>query len=424
MTTPDEPLKEGFLFDLSPSFDAQGKTVENNAEDDDREPLDYVPDSDTCDWVPPIRSVPNEDRESFIRLSLVNGVGPRLIAGLVDHFGSAEAVLKATLSQLGQVPRIGPKLSTLIRDSSQCDLAEQVFQHCNDHGVRIIIAGDPEFPRLLAELSDPPVMLFVRGAFHKTDQLSIAMVGTRHCTNYGRTMAERISKSLARYGITIDSGLARGIDAICHRGAIETNGRTIAVLGSSVTDIYPPEHKELADQVAESGVLVSETHPFSKPKAGIFPQRNRIISGLSLGTIVVEAADRSGSLITARHAGEQGRDLFAVPGPATSRMSRGCNQLIRDGAILIQDAEDVIEHLGPLVEKANLGDGNIVHHAAELQLNDIEQAVLQAIDCTPTDIDQVITTSKLPVPRVLSTLSVLEMRGLIQRLSGRTVVRR
>ncbi len=424
MTTPDEPLKEGFLFDLSPSFDAQGKTVENNAEDDDREPLDYVPDSDTCDWVPPIRSVPNEDRESFIRLSLVNGVGPRLIAGLVDHFGSAEAVLKATLSQLGQVPRIGPKLSTLIRDSSQCDLAEQVFQHCNDHGVRIIIAGDPEFPRLLAELSDPPVMLFVRGAFHKTDQLSIAMVGTRHCTNYGRTMAERISKSLARYGITIVSGLARGIDAICHRGAIETNGRTIAVLGSSVTDIYPPEHKELADQVAESGVLVSETHPFSKPKAGIFPQRNRIISGLSLGTIVVEAADRSGSLITARHAGEQGRDLFAVPGPATSRMSRGCNQLIRDGAILIQDAEDVIEHLGPLVEKANLGDGNIVHHAAELQLNDIEQAVLQAIDCTPTDIDQVITTSKLPVPRVLSTLSVLEMRGLIQRLSGRTVVRR
>ena len=419
MNTPDEQHHAEFLFDLSPSIDLPEKSV-----DEDREPLDYVPDSDTADWVPPIRSVPDEDRASFIRLSLVNGVGPRLLAGLIDHFGSATEVLKATLSQLGQVSRIGPKLSTLIRDSGSSDLADRVLQHCNEHGVRIIVAGDPQFPRLLAELPDPPVILFVRGTFEKADQLSIAMVGTRHCTNYGRTMAERISKSLARYGITIVSGLARGIDAICHLGAIESDGRTIAVLGSSVTDIYPPEHKELAEQVVEHGVLISETHPFSKPKAGVFPQRNRIISGLSLGTIVVEAADRSGSLITARHAGEQGRDIFAVPGPATSRMSRGCNQLIRDGAILIQDAEDVIEHLGPLVEKAALGDGQVVHHAAELQLNEIENAVLQAIDSTPTDVDQVISASKLPVPRVLSTLSVLEMRGLIQRLSGRSVVRR
>jgi DNA processing protein len=418
MTKPEEHANNGFLFDLRPVVDASDNAIE------DLEPLDYVQDSDTSDWVPPIRSVPKEDRDSFIRLALVNGVGPKLLAGLIDHFGTANAVLHATLSQLGQVPRIGPKLSSLIKDSGTSDLAERVFQHCSKHDVRIILAGDPEFPRLLTELPDPPVMLFVRGAFHQSDQLSIAMVGTRHCTSYGRTMAERISKELARYGITIVSGLARGIDAICHRGAIASEGRTIAVLGSSVTDIYPPEHQELAEQVVEHGVLVSETHPFSKPKAGVFPQRNRIISGLSLGTIVVEAADKSGSLITARHAGEQGRDLFAVPGPATSRMSRGCNQLIRDGAILIQDAEDVIEHLGPLVEKANMGDGNVVHHAAELQLNEIENAVLQAIEAMPTDIDQVISTSKLPVPRVLSTLSVLEMKGLIQRLSGRTVVRR
>lgn len=419
MSKPDEPLQPGFLFDLSPSIDGA-----EDAMDSDREPVDYVPDSDTGDGVSPIRSVPAVDRESFIRLALVNGVGPRLLAGLIDHFGSAASVFGATLSQLGQVPRIGPKLSTLIRDASQSDLPDRVFKHCHENGVEIMIAGDAGFPRLLAELQDPPVMLFVRGAFHKNDQLSIAMVGTRHCTSYGRTMAERISKALARYGITIVSGLARGIDAICHRGALDSEGRTIAVLGSSVTDIYPPEHKELADEIAKRGVLMSETHPFAKPKAGVFPQRNRIISGLSLGTIVVEAADRSGSLITARHAGEQGRDLFAVPGPATSRMSRGCNQLIRDGAILIQDAEDVIEHLGPLVEKASLGDGSVVHHPTELQLNEIENAVLQAIESSPTDIDQVISTSKLPVPRVLSTLSVLEMRGLIQRLSGRTVVRR
>ena len=418
MKTPDDRPQSGFLFDLEPALDdtSEGPFVE------ERETELYDEESSQC--FAPIRDVPDEDREAFLKLAMVSGVGPRLLAALIEHFGSAASVLNATLSQLGQVPRIGPKLSTLIRDGSQSDLSDRVLQHCKENDVQIVLAGDPAFPRLLTELSDPPVMLFVRGQFTQADQLSIGMVGTRHCTSYGRTMAERLSKALARYGITIVSGLARGIDAICHRGAIDAEGRTIAVLGSSVTDIYPPEHKELADQVTQHGVLVSETHPFAKPKAGVFPQRNRIISGLSIGVIVVEAADRSGSLITARHAGEQGRDLFAVPGQATSRMSRGCNMLIRDGAILIQDAEDVIEHLGPLVEKANLGDGKVVHHPAELQLNEIEQAVLQAIECIPTDIDQVIVNSKLPVSSVLSTLSVLEMRGLIKRLSGRIVVRR
>jgi DNA processing protein len=420
MVNPDERSETGFLFDLNPTID------DYEPSDDDRSGFPFEPEDDVAIATEPIRLVPSEDRDAFLKLALVNGVGPKLLALLLTHFGSATDTLKATLSQLGKVPRIGPKLSTLIRDASASasDLAERVKSHCNEHQVRILLPGDEEFPRLLSELEDPPVLLFVRGQFTRADQLSIGMVGTRHCTTYGRTMAERISKSLARYGITIVSGLARGIDAVCHRGAMDVEGRTIAVLGSSVTDIYPPEHADLAEQVIQHGALISETHPFAKPKAGVFPQRNRIISGLSLGVIVVEAADRSGSLITARHAGDQGRDLFAVPGQATSRMSRGCNQLIRDGAILIQDAEDVIEHLGPLVEKAKLSDDKTVHHPAELQLNELEQAVLQAIDDSPTDIDQVIINSKLPVPRVLSILSVLEMRGLIKRPSGSTVVRR
>jgi DNA processing protein len=319
---------------------------------------------------------------------------------------------------------VGPKLSTLIRDASQDSLAERVQRHCLESRTTILLPGDSAFPRLLTELPNPPVLLFMRGSFSAADQLSIAMVGTRHCTSYGKTMAERLAKGLVRVGITIVSGLARGIDAIAHRAALEAGGRTIAVLGSSVTDIYPPEHKLLSEDIVLNGALVSETHPFAKPKAGVFPQRNRIISGLSLGVIVVEAADRSGSLITARHAGEQGRDLFAVPGQATARMSRGCNQLIRDGAILVQDAEDVIEHLGPLVERAKVNEDQVVHHPAELQLNEIEQAVLQAIEENPTDIDLIIVRSKMPLPRVLSTLSVLEMRGLIHRPSGRTVARR
>jgi DNA processing protein len=373
--------------------------------------------------VVPIKRVATDDREAYIRLALVNGVGPRTLASLVEHFGSAREVLEATLGQVGQVHRIGPKLATLIRDARNSQLYEQVAAHCQSNGVRMLVPGDKEFPRLLDELEDPPVLLFARGEFAKNDALCVAMVGTRHCTSYGQTMAERLAKALANRGITIVSGLARGIDAICHRGAIDVGGRTIAVLGSSVTDIYPPEHKQLAEQVTEHGVLLSETHPFSKPKAGVFPQRNRIISGLSLGVIVVEAADRSGSLITARHAGEQGRDVFAIPGPVTSRMSRGCNQLIRDGAILIQDAEEIIEHLGPLVEQVELNDGSKVHHPAELQLNEIEQQVLACIETIPIDIDAVFAKSGLPIPRVLSTLSVLEMKGLIKRPTGRTVCR-
>jgi DNA processing protein len=371
----------------------------------------------------PLRTVSVEDRDAYIRLSLVNGIGPRTLAALVDRFGTATAVLKATLGQLGQVARVGPKLATLIRDGAKSDLYERVLAHSQSHGVRILVPGDSEYPRLLSELADPPLMIFVRGTIEKKDAISIGMVGTRHCTHYGKTMAERIARGLAQRGLTIISGLARGIDAVCHEAALKAGGRTIAVLGSSVTDIYPPEHEELADRIVAQGALLSETHPFSKPKAGVFPQRNRIISGLSLGVLVVEAADRSGSLITARHAGEQGRDVFAVPGPVTSRMSKGCHQLIRDGATLVCDVDQILEHLGPLVEGVEMADGTQVKHPAELQLNEIEQQILQCIQSEPTDVDAVVTSSGLPVPRVLSTLSVLEMKGLIRRPSGRIVCR-
>ncbi|MCU0712981.1 MAG: DNA-processing protein DprA [Pirellula sp.] len=371
----------------------------------------------------PLRSVSQEDRDAYIRLSLVNGIGPRMLAALVDYFGSATDVLKASQSQLSKVKRIGPKLSTLIRDASRSDLHERVYEHCLAHSVQIIVPGDHDFPRLLSEIADPPLLLFVRGSFEKRDAISIGMVGTRHCTHYGRTMAERFAKGLAMRGITVISGLARGIDGVCHESTLSVGGRTIAVLGSSVTDIYPPEHEELADRIAQTGALISETHPFAKPKAGVFPQRNRIISGLSLGVLVVEAADRSGSLITARHAGEQGREVFAIPGPVTSRMSKGCHQLIRDGATLVCDAEEILEHLGPLVEGVDVCEGVQIKHPAELQLNEMEQRVLQSIASEPMDIDAVVQSSGLPIPRVLSTISVLEMRGLIKRPSGRSVCR-
>jgi DNA processing protein len=365
-----------------------------------------------------------DERMDYLRLALVAGVGPKLLAALQERFDCPREVLQATLSQLGQTPRVGPKLASAIREASRSDLADRVVQHCQENQVRIVLPLDPDFPKLLSELADPPPLLFVRGDFDQADQMAIGIVGTRHPTHYGSQMADTLARGLSQAGLTIVSGLARGIDSVAHRAALQAGGRTIAMLGSSVTEIYPPEHDELAGQISSQGALVSETHPFAKPKAGVFPQRNRLISGISLGVIVVEAAERSGALITAQHAGEQGRDLFAVPGPITSRVSRGTNRLIRDGAILIQDAQDVIEHLGPMVSAVRVSSDRVVHHPSELMLNDQEQTVLQAIPNMATSVDKVIVQSQLPVPRVLSTLSVLEMRGLIQRCAGNCVIRR
>ncbi len=365
----------------------------------------------------------SNDRLDYLRLALVPGVGPRTLASLLEFFGSPGEVLRATLSRLGEVERVGPKIAMAIRDASHNEFALQVVKKCDEQKVTILLPGDPDFPRLLQELADPPPVLFMRGSLTRTDQLAVAIVGTRHPTLYGRQVAETISRGLAKAGFTIVSGLARGIDAVAHRAAMDAGGRTIALLGSCVTDIYPPEHVSLAEDVIQHGAILSETDPFAKPKAGVFPQRNRLISGLSLGVIVVEAAERSGALITAQHAGEQGRDIFAIPGPVNSRVSRGCNRLIRDGAILVQDAQDVIEHLGPLVEAADVADDRVIHHPAELQLNDQETAVLQAIQTVPTDLDAIVQQSQLPVSRVLSTISVLEIRGMIRRSGGRSVIR-
>ena len=281
----------------------------------------------------------------------------------------------------------------------------------------------PRIPARCAKFTTRPACCSCEAQLKPNDALAVGIVGTRHGTQYGLRQAERLAGGLARAGLTIVSGLARGIDAAAHRGALAAGGRTIAVLASGVMNIYPPEHDKLAEEVAAHGALVSEAPPHAQPLAGTFPQRNRIISGLSLGVIVVEAAERSGALITARHAMEQGREVFAVPGNVDSRASRGCHRLIRDGARLVESADDVLEELGPLVEAAPRDDGRMIHHPAELLLNELEEQVLAVIGGEATAIDQVVSDSGLPVAQVLSTLSVLEMRRLIRRLSGTTVIR-
>lgn len=365
----------------------------------------------------------DQDLIDMLRLSLISGVGPKTRMSLLERFGSPAAVLNAAPSQLREVNGVGPKLLEKIRLSDQEINVPGIINFCQEHDIKIITETGADYPRALKEIHDPPGVLFMRGSLKPQDALAVGIVGTRHASQYGLRQAERLASSLARAGLTIISGLARGIDAAAHRGAMTAGGRTIAVLASGVSNIYPPEHVQLADEVALQGALISESPPDAKPLSGTFPQRNRIISGMSLGVIVVEAADRSGALITARHAMEQGRDVFAVPGNVDNRMSRGCHRLIRDGAKLIESADDVLEELGPLVEAATKSDGQEIHHPAELLLNEIEQQVLSVIEIEATAIDQIVVKSGLPVQQVLATISVLEMRRLIRRLSGTTVLR-
>jgi DNA processing protein len=341
----------------------------------------------------------------------------------LERFGSARAALAAAPSELRGVFGVGPKLVQKIAGADHEIDVEAEIALCREHGIDILTESSPTYPRSLREIHDPPGVLFMRGEMKPNDALAVGIVGTRHGTHYGLRQAERLAGGLARAGFTIVSGLARGIDAAAHRGAMNAGGRTIAVLASGVMNIYPPEHDQLAEEVAACGAVISESPPRSQPLSGTFPQRNRIISGLSLGVIVVEAADRSGALITARHAMEQGREVFAVPGPIDSRTSRGCHQLIRDGARLIESVDDVLEELGPLVEAAPRDDGQKIHHPAELLLNELEQQVLDTVGIEATAIDRIVADTALPVSQVLSTLSVLEMRHLIRRLNGTTVIR-
>ncbi len=371
-------------------------------------------------------SVPSTTPESLadaVRLSMIAGVGPRLRKALLEAFGTPHAVLHAAPSDLLRVPGIGNQLARRIAVACDEIDVQAELARCAEQGITILTDADSAYPRVLREIYDPPGILYVRGEIQPQDALAIAIVGARHATHYGVSQAERLAGSLARAGITIVSGLARGIDAAAHRGALAAEGRTLAVLGSGLLKMYPPEHRELADEVARHGAVLSEMPPLSPPSSGAFPQRNRLISGLSLGVLVIEASTNSGALITARHAMEQGREVFAVPGRIDSRLSHGCHRLIRDGARLVESVDDVLEELGPLVAPAASVDGTTVHHPAELRLNDVEQTVLAAVTNEPTTIDAVVAASGLATPQVLSTISVLEMRRLVRRLGGNRIVR-
>ncbi len=356
-----------------------------------------------------------------LQLALVNGVGPRTRTALLERFGDPVSVLEAPLSDLRETPGVGQKVGRELVAARACEEAAAERSYCAETGVRILLPSDPAFPPGLTEIPDPPGVLFVRGELRPADRLAISIVGTRHATHYGLEQAERLAGGLARAGYAVISGLARGVDGAAHRGALKAGGRTFAITGSGCANIYPPEHGELAENITQAGAVISETPPRTPPMSGCFPRRNRIITGMSLGVIVVEASVRSGALISARHAMEQNRDVFAVPGRVDSRTSHGCHRLIRDGAKLVESIDDVLEELGPLPQPTAAADGSEIRHPAELQLNELERTVLAAVKSEPTSIDEMAANSQVPIPQLLSTISVLEMRRLIRRIGGNRV---
>lgn len=288
-------------------------------------------------------------KEALVTLNLIPGLGSMRIQALLEFFGSAELVLQAPENMLAMVPRIGPKIAATIADWRNCTNARAELECAEQYGVRVVTILDEEYPSFLRRMSDPPIVLYVRGTWHENDsERSVAIVGTRQASPYGATTARRFGRELADAGCTIISGLARGIDTAAHWGALDAGGRTIAVLGFGMAEIYPPENAELAERICSGhGAIVSEFPMYMRPSRTTFPQRNRIVAAWSRATLVVEAPQRSGSLHTATLAAtDYGNSVFAIPGMITSRASSGCHALIRDGATLCTNSAELLEDMG------------------------------------------------------------------------------
>jgi len=373
----------------------------------------------------PTNALTAEERD-LLALHLVPGLGPRLMAALLQRFGSPAAALRATTDQLRQIAHIGGKIATdLYEAMRKVDVAAEL-ECLARHETHLLVLGTPEYPAALATIAVPPRLLYVRGKLEARDADSVAIVGSRQCTPYGRRVAERLASDLARAGFTIVSGLARGIDGAAHRGALQAGGRTVGVLAGGLSKIYPPEHKDLAEEVRNAGALVSEAAMQMEPMAGMFPARNRIISGLARAVIIVEANDKSGALITAHHAAEQGREVFAVPGPVDSTASLGSLRLIRQGAKLIRHAEDVLEDLrgvAPLTS-SGLSETALLPKQPPSGLDESQRRIWDFLAEGHRHIDDMARHLGVPVADLGGALMMLEMRRVVRRLPGNHYERR
>lgn len=365
---------------------------------------------------------------SWLRLMRVSGLGPVNSARLLDTFSGAGAIFEAGKNDLGRVEGIGEVLARSILDPAHLDTAKKDYQTCMERGLKVIPMDDPSYPEPLTRIPDPPVVLFMRGNYTADDEDAVAIVGSRNPDPYGESMATLLAAGLARYKITLVSGMARGVDGIAHRAALKAGGRTIAVLGTGADVVYPKEHDQLFEQIIECGAVISEFPPGTPPEATNFPRRNRIISGLSRGVVMVQAmSERSGALITVRHALEHGREVWAVPGNAGSRTGRAANNLIKQGARLVETPEDIVIDIRPLGTVAL--EGQIKEEKSESRapaLPDL-QARLYALVPAPAegsiDIDALSRQAGLLAGEVAGAMLELELSGLVKPLPGKKYVR-
>jgi DNA processing protein len=339
-----------------------------------------------------------EDLKYWIGFHMVSGIGPKRFEGLLKHFDSARDALRS-----------------LMRERAKVDLDAEL-DRVAQAGITVLTWDDPDYPALLKEIYDPPFVLYVKGGFLAADEWALAVVGTRRASSYGREAARRLAGELAANGVTIVSGLAQGIDSHAHRAALDAGGRTVAVLGHGLDTMYPAQNRSLAVEIMEHGVLVTEFCLGTRPEGRNFPARNRIISGLSLGTLVVEAGRRSGALITADFAAEQGRDVFAVPGNIFANGAAGTNRLIRDGAHVALRASDILEEL-------NLTMIGAFQQAREIvPENEVESRLLDHLADEPVHVDDLVRLAGMPIAEVSSALALMELKGMVRRVGGMNYV--
>ncbi len=375
------------------------------------------------------------DIEKWLKVIRADGIGPTTFGKLISHFGSIVRALGASVSELSKIEGIGFKTAEQIaatRDKfdtiAELELADKL-------DVWIIHLNDKRYPPVLKQIYDPPPVLYIKGSLIRQDNLCISIVGTRRCSIYGKEQSSNLAYFLASAGFTICSGMARGIDTAAHQGALSANGRTIAVQGCGLANIFPPENKKLFELIAESGTCISELPLQYEPLPENFPPRNRIIAGLALGTIVVEAGQRSGALITARAAMENNREVMAVPGKIDSPLSKGCHQLIKQGAKLIENVEDVMEALGYIGQqlqdhvteattKASEKETEPLFDLSRLNLSESEKKIYDYLSKEPSHIDQIIAETNLAPGSINAVLISLRLKGLIKQLPGNLFIKR
>ena len=360
----------------------------------------------------------------WIALKSIEGVGNITFPALVDKFGSLPAIFAAPVSHLKEIRGISKEIATAITGFRDWDKVKEELELIDKNKINIITYQDDPYPAKLMNIYDRPPFLYVRGNLNK-DDINIAIVGSRQASTYGKYTTEKISRELALKGLTIVSGMARGIDSVAHRGALTAHGRTIAVLGSGLDVIYPPENKILFADIIQNGAVISEFPLGTPPRSANFPTRNRIISGMSYGVVIVEAGEKSGSLITARLALEQGREVFAVPGSIDAAGSRGTNKLIKQGAKLIENTDDIMEEILPQIDRttvlkpSSVSNSEVIAAKSAEILSTVDQKIIGLISGGRVHIDDLISSSGLSSADILSALTTLELKGLVQQHPGK-----